>query len=141
MSAVCLGQVFGCIKPWHGCSRSSRAQERPAGPAAEESRAQERFGNAKSISSAQFNAESSENSSQDRPSRLSRFQTSASISSSDYFGRDEGGNGGSRGPQPGSPDFDISATELMSKLSMQARPQHSICGRVLPVVSSVAGCR
>ena len=90
-----------------------------------ETKAQERFGNAKSISSAQFNPESSENA-YDRSSRLSRFQASASISSSDYFGRDEGGGGG--GPQPGSPDFDISAAELMSKLSLQVRTPHS--GRV-----------
>lgn len=47
--------------------------------------------------------------------RLSRFQSSASISSSDYFGRDEGGGSS----QMGGADFDVSAGELMNKLSIQ----------------------
>lgn len=49
--------------------------------------------------------------------RLSRFQSSASISSSDYFGRDEGGGNS----QAGGDDYDVSAGELMNKLSRQVR--------------------
>ena len=52
--------------------------------------------------------------------RLSRFQGSQSISSSDYFGREEsGGRGGGGGGGGGGADFDVTAGELMSKLSVQ----------------------
>lgn len=53
--------------------------------------------------------------------RLSRFQGSQSISSSDYFGREESGGrgGGGGGGGGGGADFDVTAGELMSKLSVQ----------------------
>lgn len=53
--------------------------------------------------------------------RLSRFQGSQSISSSDYFGREESGGrgGGGGGGGVGGADFDVTAGELMSKLSVQ----------------------
>lgn len=47
--------------------------------------------------------------------RLSQFQGSQAISSSDYFGRDEGGAGGGGNPA----DFDVTAGELLNKLSVQ----------------------
>lgn len=50
--------------------------------------AQKKFGSAKAISSAQFfNDNANDNSEQDT---LNRFQGSTSISSAEYFGRDQG---------------------------------------------------
>lgn len=75
----------------------------------------------------------------EKQARLSRFQGSQSISSSDYFGREDGSGRGSGGGGGGSnADFDVTAGELMSKLSVQVsfsnpqtmRPsefQHSLC--------------
>ena len=72
----------------------------------------------------QFNSDETGPNDYERNSRLARFEGSAAISSSDYFGRDEGGGGGgSSGPsgagRAGSADFDVSAGELISKLSFQ----------------------
>jgi len=57
----------------------------------------------------------------EKQARLSRFQGSQSISSSDYFGREEGGGGGGGGGGGANgADFDVTAGELMNKLSFQA---------------------
>ena len=71
---------------------------------------------------AQFNSDESGPNDYERKSRLARFEGSGAISSSDYFGRDEGGGGGGGGSGPGragSADFDVSAGELINKLSFQ----------------------
>lgn len=96
--------------------RGAAAAAKPAPGQVEDSQARDRFGGAKSISSAQFNNKESGVPDYEQRARLSQFQGSQAISSSDYFGRDEGRGGG------GSPaDFDVTAGELMSKLSVQAR--------------------
>lgn len=53
--------------------------------------------------------------------RLSRFQGATAISSADFYDNGEGGgrSGGAGGS--GASEFDVSANELMSKLSFQAR--------------------
>lgn len=50
--------------------------------------------------------------------RLSRFTGASAISSADFYGNGEGG-GGSGGPARSGSDFDLSANELMNKLSFQ----------------------
>ena len=76
--------------------------------------AQSRFGNAKSISSAAFgNGSGNGDRGMNGGERMSQFAGAGSISSSDYFGDDRG--------QGMEDDFDITAGELMSKMSMQAR--------------------
>lgn len=70
--------------------------------------------------------------------RLSQFQGSQAISSSDYFGRDEGRGGGGGDPA----DFEVSAGELVSKLSVQVgsvcqlAKQRASCSRDLFVMPS-----
>mmetsp|Transcript_3828 Transcript_3828/g.11056 ORF Transcript_3828/g.11056 Transcript_3828/m.11056 type:complete len:475 (+) Transcript_3828:191-1615(+) len=106
--------------------KSSRVTSAPrAQPAStEDSKARDRFGAAKSISSAQFNNQDSGVPDYEKQARLSRFQGSQSISSSDYFGREDGsgrGGGGGGGGGGSNADFDVTAGELMSKLSVQAK--------------------
>ena len=55
--------------------------------------------------------------------RLSRFQDASAISSADFYGGAEGGGGG--GPARSGSDFDITASDLVNKLSFQA----SLLGR------------
>jgi hypothetical protein len=52
--------------------------------------------------------------------RLSRFQGATAISSADFYDNGEGPSGGG-GSSSASTDFDVSANELMSKLSFQVR--------------------
>ncbi len=52
--------------------------------------------------------------------RLSRFQGATAISSADFYDNGEGPSGGGGGGNASS-EFDVSANELMSKLSFQAR--------------------
>lgn len=82
--------------------------------------AQQRFGAAKSISSAAFNSASDGPSDYEKQARLSRFQGSSAISSADYYGEGESG-GGMQRRNNGGDDFDVSAGELIGKLSFQAR--------------------
>ena len=49
--------------------------------------------------------------------RLSRFQGANAISSADFY--DNGEGGGSGGPARAGSDFDISAGDLVNRLSMQ----------------------
>lgn len=73
--------------------------------------AQARFGNAKSISSsAYFNEENSNSSELERQGKMAQFQGSSAISSDAYFGR-----------QTSREDFDSSASDLVSKISLTAR--------------------
>eukprot|EP00897_Mesotaenium_endlicherianum_P010596 jgi/Mesen1/9565/ME000644S08865 len=76
--------------------------------------AQRKFANAKSISSAQFFGDKNKALDSEGQERLQRFQNSAAISSADFFDRDEGGSG-----DGGSSSVDASASELVSRISMQ----------------------
>ena len=65
----------------------------------------------------------------ERQARLGRFQGASAISSADYYGDGEarpGGGGGGGGGGSGRSDFDMSANDLMNKLSFQV---HSYAGR------------
>ena len=79
--------------------------------------AQQRFGNAKSISSAAFSSSADSNSEYESSQRLARFQGSSAISSAELFGEGSGGRRGGAGAE----SFDVSAGELIGKLSFQAR--------------------
>ncbi|KAJ7558623.1 hypothetical protein O6H91_04G048700 [Diphasiastrum complanatum] len=77
----------------------------------ESNEAQKKFANAKSISSSQFFNEQNKAADGDGQVLLKKFANSSSISSADLFDRDEG-------------DFtaaDLSASQIVSKLSMQIR--------------------
>lgn len=140
--------------------------KQPAAPAAEgPGAAQQRFGNAKSISSSAFHGQDSKESDYERNQRLQQFQVrgglccrqlatraclprvcmhpcsnmltpsgptlahaclqgSAAISSDAYFGREQrgGGGGSGRGGGGGSGgDLDMTAGDLVSKISITAR--------------------
>ena len=96
--------------------------------------AQKRFGNAKSISSDAFAARD-DAADQEKQARLARFQGASSISSDAFYGREEatspemgsrrnsyrtggGGSGGGGGPDD---DFDLTASELVQRMSVQAQ--------------------
>jgi hypothetical protein len=95
--------------------RSMSAKNDPANqPVAREVEKQDdlartRFGSAKSISSAAFGGGASGSAANDTGRIVSKFENAGSISSAEYFedGRED--------------EFDITAGELMSKMSMQAR--------------------
>lgn len=95
--------------------------------------AQNRFANAKSISSNSFHDDGDEGMQNDF--RMNHFQNAGSISSSDYF--QEGDNPRGRGDE-----FDITASELMQKMSMQAKQdvQHikNVASRGAKVLSGMA---
>lgn len=62
--------------------------------------------------------------------RLGRFQGASAISSADYYGDGEarpGGGGGGGGSGGGGSDFDLSANDLMNKLTFQVRFLHVCC--------------
>lgn len=75
--------------------------------------AQARFGNAKSISSSAFFNQDQNDNDYERQTRLSQFQGSNAISSDAYFGRES--------RNKGSDSLDVSASDLMSKISFTAR--------------------
>lgn len=71
--------------------------------------------------------------------RLSKFTGAASISSADYYGDGRGAGSASmmgRDSNSGGGDLDVSAADLVNRLSMQARQDLAQAGAV---VSSVAG--
>mmetsp|Transcript_618 Transcript_618/g.1440 ORF Transcript_618/g.1440 Transcript_618/m.1440 type:complete len:404 (+) Transcript_618:168-1379(+) len=72
--------------------------------------AQQRFGNAKSISSATYFNETSRENDYERQTKLAQFQGSAAISSDAYFGKESRSN-----------SADQSASDLVSKISLTAR--------------------
>lgn len=57
----------------------------------------------------------------ERQARLGRFQGASAISSADYYGDGEARPGGGGGGGSGRSDFDMSANDLMNKLSFQVR--------------------
>ena len=93
-----------------------------AGPSLSSSdAAQKRFSGAKSISSQQFHGTSKDDEAE-KQQRLSKFHGATAISSADYYGN----SGGS------SPRSDMDASELMGKLSMQAKMVrlHTFCSLI-----------
>lgn len=91
-----------------GSSYSPRGGEQPDSLVA-----QQRFGNAKSISSQMFTSQDNGENEYEKSAKLSRFQGQAAISSADYFGD------GSRGPGGGA-NVD-SASDLVNRLSFTAK--------------------
>eukprot|EP00891_Asterochloris_glomerata_P005504 jgi/Astpho2/5504/e_gw1.00078.19.1_t len=114
---IALGSSDFFSDPLGGPSIKGKAAAEAAAAqqAAEADEARRRFGNAKSISSSMFNEEGGAgNNDYERTARLSKFQGATSISSADYYDRDESGPSSSR---PG----DLDASDLVNKLSLQAR--------------------
>ena len=110
-------------KPARGIGRGIGMKKKPhtsaAGPSLSSSdAAQKRFSGAKSISSQQFHGTSKDDEAE-KQQRLSKFHGATAISSADYYGN----SGGS------SPRSDMDASELMGKLSMQAKMVrlHTFC--------------
>jgi len=96
-----------------GIRRGQRQQQKQkAAPAvAVDDVAQQRFSGAKSISSKQFHGNNAEDE-LEKHQRLSKFQGATSISSADYYGNASGNS---------SPRSDVDASELIGRLSMQAK--------------------
>ncbi|GAX79406.1 hypothetical protein CEUSTIGMA_g6847.t1 [Chlamydomonas eustigma] len=84
------------------------------------SEAQKKFGNAKAISSKDFQSNSNE-SDFEKQSRLNKFHGAAAISSSDYFGNGNNEHVDRSAGRVPSGDMDLSAADLVNRLSMQAR--------------------
>ncbi|KAL2609031.1 hypothetical protein R1flu_027604 [Riccia fluitans] len=92
--------------------RQTSTSNRSKGQVEETGEVQKKFANAKSISSAQLFGDQNKGGDTESQVRFQKFAGSTSISSDDFFDREEGG---------GSPSaVDLTASELMSKLSMQA---------------------
>jgi ADP-ribosylation factor GTPase-activating protein 2/3 len=76
--------------------------------------AQERFGNAKSISSSAFFNDDQKDNEYERSTKLSQFQGSSAISSDAYFGRESRTGNGAE-------SLDASASEMISRIGLTAR--------------------
>jgi len=96
--------------PNGSATTSGRKKEMPKTQAVDvhENSAQQKFGNAKSISSSMFNDTAPTGQDYEKSARLNQFSGAAAISSADYYGRDEGGS-------------NMDANDMMNRLSMQAR--------------------
>ncbi|GFH30647.1 uncharacterized protein HaLaN_29535, partial [Haematococcus lacustris] len=94
-----------------GSSRREAQGPSQTSSATESTAAQQRFASAKAISSKDFATDGSGETEAERNNRLQRFQGSSAISSADYFGRKE--TSGS--------NMDVSAADLVNRLSMQAQ--------------------
>ncbi|KAL6753163.1 hypothetical protein V8C86DRAFT_2733924 [Haematococcus lacustris] len=94
-----------------GSSRREAQGPGQTSSATESTAAQQRFASAKAISSKDFATDGSGETEAERNNRLQRFQGSSAISSADYFGRKE--TSGS--------NMDVSAADLVNRLSMQAQ--------------------
>lgn len=81
--------------------------------------AQQKFGNAKSISSSAFFDEGKAENDYDKQTKLAQFQGSNAISSDAYFGREGPSNGKPAGYGAG--NLDLTASELVSKIGITAR--------------------
>jgi ADP-ribosylation factor GTPase-activating protein 2/3 len=98
-----------------------------ARPVEAEAVAQKRFANAKAISSRDFEANSGEVD-YERQMRLSKFSGASAISSDAYFDRPGAGgggggsgSGGGRGGSSAANDLDLTAAELVNRLSYHVR--------------------
>lgn len=83
--------------------------------------ARRRFGNAKSISSSMYDEDANKSNDYEKQAMLSKFSSATSISSADYYGREEGSGGGGGGGGGGGMSADFDANELVNKLAYQAR--------------------
>ncbi|KAL3149850.1 hypothetical protein ABBQ38_013671 [Trebouxia sp. C0009 RCD-2024] len=99
---------------------SSTALSKQASQPTEADDARRRFGNAKSISSSMFDEDANKPNDYEKQAMLSKFSSATSISSADYYGREEG-RSGMGGGGAGSMSTDFNAGELVDKLSFQAR--------------------
>eukprot|EP00250_Pteridium_aquilinum_P013706 c21519_g2_i1 orf=401-1654(-) len=86
---------------------------RPKAQVEETNEARLKFANAKSISSSQFFGEKNKANDPESQARLQKFANSSAISSADYF---NSGDGTEFDDSP----FDMTASDLMNKLSIQA---------------------
>ena len=93
-------------------SRSAfgKSSRKPSTEVSSTGEAQQRFGNAKSISSSAYFNQNSAESEMEKQGKLAQFQGSTAISSDAYFGR-----------QSSRDNFDNSASDLVSKISLTAR--------------------
>lgn len=89
------------------------ANGRPKAQVEETNEARLKFANAKSISSSQFFGDKKKDTDPESQARLQKFANSSAISSADYFNHGDGDD------FDGSP-FDMTASDLMNKLSIQA---------------------
>eukprot|EP01018_Ginkgo_biloba_P022132 Gb_31196 [translate_table: standard] len=115
-------------------NRKSGSSTRSSPQIEESGEAQRKFASAKSISSAQFFDEDKKMVDADGQMRLQKFAGSSSISSAQFFDRDEGNTNASA--------LDLTASELLSRLSMQASQDvsslKSIAGETGRKLTSVA---
>jgi ADP-ribosylation factor GTPase-activating protein 2/3 len=93
----------------------------PPPPPADSGAAQQRFGNAKSISSASYFNTDTKESEYERQGKIAQFQGSTSISSDAYFGRASASSGGGGGGGGAGGSLDAAAAELVSKIGLTAR--------------------
>eukprot|EP00243_Klebsormidium_subtile_P008841 TRINITY_DN428_c0_g1_i1.p1 TRINITY_DN428_c0_g1~~TRINITY_DN428_c0_g1_i1.p1 ORF type:complete len:444 (-),score=53.61 TRINITY_DN428_c0_g1_i1:206-1459(-) len=117
------GDFFSDFTSGPGARRNSGSSKKPEVPP-EDAVAQKRFANAKSISSAQYFGNENQANSRETEVRLQRFANSSSISSADFYddGSGTGGAGASGNRSQGmDSSLDMTASELMTKLTVQAR--------------------
>jgi ADP-ribosylation factor GTPase-activating protein 2/3 len=143
--------AFGGIGFVPVASPSAPGQRGGSSSAVETEVAQKRFANAKAISSRDFESGNGE-SDYDRQSRLSKFSGSSAISSDAYFDRSGGaggsgggGGGGGGGRRPGgggASDLDLTAAELVNRLSFHAKQDldqvKEMAGSAVRNISSMA---
>lgn len=97
-----------------GGAAAAKGKQAQEGPGA----AQQRFGNAKSISSSAFHGADDSESNFEKQQRLSQFQGAGAISSDAYFGREQRASSMS---SQGGGNMDMSAGDLVSKISLTAK--------------------
>ena len=97
-----------------GGAGSSSSTHQDSGPGA----AQQRFGNAKSISSSAFFNDDQKESNYEQQQRLAQFQGQGAISSDAYFGREDRKSSKNLAS---SSSLDVSASELVQKISLTAK--------------------
>lgn len=93
----------------------------PRSEAADTSVAQDRFGKAKSISSAMFSEQQGGENDYEKSANLARFQGQQAISSADYFGSGGGGGGSGSGGGGGNGQYGNDAADLVNRLGFTAK--------------------
>mmetsp|Transcript_27496 Transcript_27496/g.60156 ORF Transcript_27496/g.60156 Transcript_27496/m.60156 type:complete len:434 (-) Transcript_27496:2260-3561(-) len=112
--------------PMHGAGSTSSNARRTSGtvtaaapsPSTSDGSAVKKFGNVKALGSKDFQKGNDAETEYEKQAKLSKFTGAASISSADYFGNGEGGPRGGRGA---SGDLDLSAADIVNRLSFQAK--------------------